>query len=218
MAIAGALAGAQPGTIVVECSTVTWAACKSWPMPPRARDATFVDAPVTGSKMQAAAGELALPRRRGGRRAGAHPARARGDGQDDHPSRPGRQRRAREADQQLPLRRAGRVARRSDRDDRAVVARSRPGNAGDRQRLAGKPGHEDADRAAFSPTTSRRTSTCTCSRRTWDTPSRRARAAAYRWRRRRRRWTCCVARSRNGDGDRDMAAVVQQFREATAAR
>jgi 3-hydroxyisobutyrate dehydrogenase len=54
----GALAGARPGTIVVECSTVTVGRVRELADAAARGGCTFVDAPVTGSKMQAAAGEL----------------------------------------------------------------------------------------------------------------------------------------------------------------
>jgi len=54
----GALAGARPGSIVVECSTVTVGRVRELADAAARAGCTFVDAPVTGSKMQAAAGEL----------------------------------------------------------------------------------------------------------------------------------------------------------------
>src|SRR5206468_4717475 len=54
----GALAGAKRGSIVVECSTVTVGRVRELADAARRAGCTFVDAPVTGSKMQAAAGEL----------------------------------------------------------------------------------------------------------------------------------------------------------------
>ncbi|HEX7980607.1 MAG TPA: NAD(P)-dependent oxidoreductase [Gemmatimonadaceae bacterium] len=54
----GALAGARPGTIVVECSTLTVGRVRELADAAAGGGRTFIDAPVTGSKMQAAAGEL----------------------------------------------------------------------------------------------------------------------------------------------------------------
>ena len=54
----GALAGAAPGAICVECSTVTVAWVHELATAATARGCEFLDAPVTGSRLQAAAGEL----------------------------------------------------------------------------------------------------------------------------------------------------------------
>jgi 3-hydroxyisobutyrate dehydrogenase len=54
----GALAGVEPGTIVVECSTVTVGRVHELADAAARAGCTFIDAPVTGSKMQAAGGEL----------------------------------------------------------------------------------------------------------------------------------------------------------------
>jgi 3-hydroxyisobutyrate dehydrogenase len=54
----GALAGAKPGSVVVECSTVTVGRARELAAAAARAALTFIDAPVTGSKMQAAAGEL----------------------------------------------------------------------------------------------------------------------------------------------------------------
>jgi 3-hydroxyisobutyrate dehydrogenase len=54
----GALAGARPGTIVVECSTLTVGRVRELAETAVGTGCTFIDAPVTGSKMHAAAGEL----------------------------------------------------------------------------------------------------------------------------------------------------------------
>jgi len=54
----GALAGVRPGSVVVECSTVTVSRVRELADAAAHAGCTFVDAPVTGSKMQAAAGEL----------------------------------------------------------------------------------------------------------------------------------------------------------------
>lgn len=55
---AGALAGLKPGAVAIECSTLS----PSWVLELAdlvdARDAAFLDAPVTGSKPQAASGEI----------------------------------------------------------------------------------------------------------------------------------------------------------------
>src|SRR5437764_5389947 len=56
----GALAGARPGTIVVECSTVTVGRVRELADAAARANCTFVDAPVTGRKLQAAGGELLL--------------------------------------------------------------------------------------------------------------------------------------------------------------
>jgi 3-hydroxyisobutyrate dehydrogenase len=54
----GALAGARPGTILVECSTLTVRRVRELAHAAAGAGCTFIDAPVTGSKLQAAAGEL----------------------------------------------------------------------------------------------------------------------------------------------------------------
>ena len=54
----GAVAGAARGAVLVECSTLTVAWVRELAQAAAARGAEFVDAPVTGSKNQAAAGEL----------------------------------------------------------------------------------------------------------------------------------------------------------------
>lgn len=55
---AGALAGVRPGTLLVECSTVTVSRIAELAESARRIGCELVDAPVTGSKMQAAGGEL----------------------------------------------------------------------------------------------------------------------------------------------------------------
>lgn len=54
----GALAGARPGTICVECSTVTVGWVHELAAAAQAKKCELIDAPVTGSKVQAASGEL----------------------------------------------------------------------------------------------------------------------------------------------------------------
>jgi 3-hydroxyisobutyrate dehydrogenase len=54
----GALAGAKPGTICIECSTVTVKCERELAAAAVAKTCEFLDAPVTGSKNQAASGEL----------------------------------------------------------------------------------------------------------------------------------------------------------------
>ena len=54
----GALAGARRGSIVVECSTLTVGRARELADAAERAGCTFVDAPVTGSKNQAAGGEL----------------------------------------------------------------------------------------------------------------------------------------------------------------
>jgi 3-hydroxyisobutyrate dehydrogenase len=54
----GALAGAKAGSIVVECSTLTVGRVRELATSAAGAACTFIDAPVTGSKMQAAGGEL----------------------------------------------------------------------------------------------------------------------------------------------------------------
>jgi len=56
----GALAGAEKGTVCIECSTVTVGWVKELAGAARAGGCEFIDAPVTGSRLQAAAGELNL--------------------------------------------------------------------------------------------------------------------------------------------------------------
>src|SRR5450759_2980945 len=54
----GALAAATPGTLCIECSTVTVGWVKELAAAAAARQCELLDAPVTGSKVQAASGEL----------------------------------------------------------------------------------------------------------------------------------------------------------------
>jgi 3-hydroxyisobutyrate dehydrogenase len=54
----GALAGARPGTLLVESSTVTAGRIADLAEAATRAECTLIDAPVTGSKPQAAAGEL----------------------------------------------------------------------------------------------------------------------------------------------------------------
>ena len=54
----GALAGVRPGTVLVECSTVTTGRIGELAESATRIGCELVDAPVTGSKVQAAAGEL----------------------------------------------------------------------------------------------------------------------------------------------------------------
>jgi 3-hydroxyisobutyrate dehydrogenase len=54
----GALAAAQPGTVCIECSTVTVNWVRELAAAAAAKKCEFLDSPVTGSKTQAASGEL----------------------------------------------------------------------------------------------------------------------------------------------------------------
>ena len=54
----GALAAAAPGTVCVECSTVTVGWIQELAAAAQAKKCHLIDAPVTGSKTQAASGEL----------------------------------------------------------------------------------------------------------------------------------------------------------------
>lgn len=54
----GALASVKPGTVCIECSTVTVGWVRELAAAVTARGGEFLDAPVTGSRAQAAAGEL----------------------------------------------------------------------------------------------------------------------------------------------------------------
>jgi 3-hydroxyisobutyrate dehydrogenase len=54
----GALTGAVPGTVLIESSTVSLPWIKELAAAAAARDCELLDAPVTGSKAQAASGEL----------------------------------------------------------------------------------------------------------------------------------------------------------------
>ena len=54
----GALAGVRPGAVLVECSTVTVGRIAELAESARRLGCELIDAPVTGSKMQAAGGEL----------------------------------------------------------------------------------------------------------------------------------------------------------------
>ena len=54
----GALAAAAPGAVCIECSTVTVGWVRELAAEAAAKQCEFLDAPVTGSKAQAAAGEL----------------------------------------------------------------------------------------------------------------------------------------------------------------
>ena len=54
----GALASARTGTVCIECSTVTPGWARELASTATARGCEFIDAPVTGSRVQASAGEL----------------------------------------------------------------------------------------------------------------------------------------------------------------
>ena len=54
----GALAGAKPGAVCIECSTLTVGWVRELATAVAAKGCAFIDAPVTGSKMHAASGEL----------------------------------------------------------------------------------------------------------------------------------------------------------------
>jgi 3-hydroxyisobutyrate dehydrogenase len=54
----GALAGAAPGTVLIESSTISPRWCEELAEAAAAKGCAFLDAPVTGSKTQAASGEL----------------------------------------------------------------------------------------------------------------------------------------------------------------
>jgi 3-hydroxyisobutyrate dehydrogenase len=56
----GAIAAAKPGTVCIECSTVTVGWVRELAAAATARGCEFLDAPVTGSKTQAASGELSF--------------------------------------------------------------------------------------------------------------------------------------------------------------
>ena len=56
----GALAAAAPGTVLVDCSTVSVSWIKELAAAATAHGCELIDAPVTGSKPQAAAGELSF--------------------------------------------------------------------------------------------------------------------------------------------------------------
>lgn len=56
----GALSAAAPGTVCIECSTVSVGWIKELAAAAAARKCELLDAPVTGSKAQAAAGELSF--------------------------------------------------------------------------------------------------------------------------------------------------------------
>jgi 3-hydroxyisobutyrate dehydrogenase len=56
----GALAGAQPGAVLVECSTLSPDWVRELAEQARARGCGFLDAPVTGSRAAAAGGQLNL--------------------------------------------------------------------------------------------------------------------------------------------------------------
>jgi 3-hydroxyisobutyrate dehydrogenase len=54
----GALAGARPSSVLIECSTITVQRARELAAAATRAGCAFVDAPVTGSRAQAAAGEL----------------------------------------------------------------------------------------------------------------------------------------------------------------
>lgn len=54
----GAFAGVKPGTVCIECSTVTVELIREHAAIAKEKKCDFLDCPVTGSKMHAAAGEL----------------------------------------------------------------------------------------------------------------------------------------------------------------
>ena len=121
----GALAGVKKGALLIESSTLTVAWVEELAKAATAAGAELIDAPVTGSRDHAAAGQLFFLV--GGSAEALERATA-GSLRDEPGHRPSRShgfRRADEVDQQLRLRRAGRGARRGDRADRAQRPRSR---------------------------------------------------------------------------------------------
>src|SRR5579862_8022741 len=54
----GAFAGVKPGTVCIECSTVTVDLIRDYAAIAKGKNCDFLDCPVTGSKMHAAAGKL----------------------------------------------------------------------------------------------------------------------------------------------------------------
>lgn len=93
----GALEGVEKGAILIESSTVSPAWIAELAALAAQRGAELIDAPVAGSRMQAAAGQLGT---RGWKRASTQSrhARVEGDQQRDRPSRANRQRREDEVD------------------------------------------------------------------------------------------------------------------------
>ena len=143
-ALDGALGAIRPGALLIE-SQHDLAAVGRRARPARTRRtaATFLDAPVTGSRTQAASGELLFLV--GGDAAvvdRARPVLAAMGSRDVVHRRTDRQRRAAEAHQQLRLRRAGRGARGSGRAHGARRPRSRDGAAGAAGRRARQPARE----------------------------------------------------------------------------
>ena len=113
----GALASAANGTVCIECSTVTVGWALELSVATGARDCQFLDAPVTGSKTQAASGELNFLV--GGDAATLERARPVLSAMSKGAARrrTGRQRRPAEVDQQFSLRSANRFPGRGSRDD-----------------------------------------------------------------------------------------------------
>ncbi len=71
----GALAGAKAGAVVVDCSTVTPDWAKELAAAAAKKSCPMLEAPVTGTKPHAAAGELGVPGRRRSGSVGAACAR-----------------------------------------------------------------------------------------------------------------------------------------------
>ena len=109
----GALQAMEEGAVLVESSTATPAWVEALKAAAEARGCPLLDAPVTGSKPQAEAAQLSFLV--GGEAAVLErvPAGLDGDGASGAPRWPRGKRRTIEADQQLPLRRAGGIAGRS---------------------------------------------------------------------------------------------------------
>ena len=114
-----ALVDIAPGTILVESSTVTVEWIEELDRAAKEHGCDLVDAPVTGSKPQAEAGQLLFLA--GGSSATVNKVSPdpQGDGPRRGPRGPGRQRCPPEADQQLPLRLPGSRLGRSPFPDRA---------------------------------------------------------------------------------------------------
>jgi 3-hydroxyisobutyrate dehydrogenase len=97
----GAMEGVRAGAILIESSTLSVEWVRRLAAEASSRGCELLDAPVTGSKPQAAAGELCFIVGGDAARPREGAAGARGDEPFDHPHRTDRERGAAEADQQF---------------------------------------------------------------------------------------------------------------------
>ena len=138
----GVVAGARPGTLVIDCSTIAPSGSWDFAARLRERDIAMIDAPVSGGSEGAQKATLTIFVGGDARRRRARPSGPRRDGSDDHPRRADRRRPGSQGRQPgHPRRRVprrgggdrprhqGRARRRAGRRRRSAVGRPRAGSS-----------------------------------------------------------------------------------------